>query len=188
MKPELISLEDLHHPEANVRVHSEYQLQEFARALTMFGQTRPAVIDENNIILAGNGMIQAMRLNNTPSAYAIRYTGLSDVEKKKLMLSDNRIYELGTSNRAVTNDFLSDLALMDDFDVPGFDEEIIKMLMATSAEVDELIADYGNEIAQRENAPGPDAPRVTAPVLETGAPKEEAQHIRCPHCGEQVWI
>ena len=45
-------------PEKNVRIHTEQQLREFERSVRMFGQIRPIVVDENNVILAGNGLYE----------------------------------------------------------------------------------------------------------------------------------
>lgn len=47
-------LDDLKHPEKNVRIHSEQQIRELKRSLEKFGQTRALVVDENNVILIGN--------------------------------------------------------------------------------------------------------------------------------------
>ena len=49
-------LDDLKHPEKNVRIHSEQQIRELKRSLEKFGQTRALVVDENNVILIGNGL------------------------------------------------------------------------------------------------------------------------------------
>lgn len=48
-----MKLADLVKPEKNVRIHTEQQLREFQRSVKMFGQIRPIVVDENNVILAG---------------------------------------------------------------------------------------------------------------------------------------
>lgn len=53
-------LDDLKHPEKNVRIHSEQQIRELKRSLEKFGQTRALVVDENNVILIGNGLYEAM--------------------------------------------------------------------------------------------------------------------------------
>ena len=52
-------LDDLKHPEKNVRIHSEQQIRELKRSLEKFGQTRALVVDENNVILIGNGLYEA---------------------------------------------------------------------------------------------------------------------------------
>lgn len=55
-----VSLEELVKPEKNVRIHTKRQLKEFERSIKMFGQIRPVVIDENNVILAGSGLYDTL--------------------------------------------------------------------------------------------------------------------------------
>ena len=49
-------LSELRRPERNVRMHTDKQLKEFRRSIEMFGQIRPIVVDEDGVILAGNGL------------------------------------------------------------------------------------------------------------------------------------
>ena len=65
MKVTIKKLSVLKHPEKNVRIHSEQQIRELKRSLEKFGQTRALVIDENNIILIGNGLYEAMAVSYT---------------------------------------------------------------------------------------------------------------------------
>lgn len=60
MKVTTMKLSDLKKPEKNVRIHTEQQMKEFERSVTMFGQIRPIVVDEDNVILAGNGLYDAL--------------------------------------------------------------------------------------------------------------------------------
>lgn len=53
-------LSELKRPERNVRMHTDKQLTEFRRSVEMFGQIRPIVIDENNVMLAGNGLYETL--------------------------------------------------------------------------------------------------------------------------------
>ena len=84
-------LSELKPAERNVRIHSEKQVKEFVRSLESFGQIRPIVIDEDNTILAGNGLYAALMAKGESSADCYVVTGLSETEKKKLMLADNKI-------------------------------------------------------------------------------------------------
>lgn len=60
MKQLTMKLKDLVRPERNIRIHTEKQLEEFERSVRMFGQIRPIVVDENNTILAGNGLYETL--------------------------------------------------------------------------------------------------------------------------------
>lgn len=111
-------------PEKNVRIHTEKQLQEYEKSVRMFGQIRPIVIDENNTILAGRGLYDTLKRMGQETAECYQYMDLTENQKKKLMIADNKIFSLGIENLDTLNEFL--VELQDDLDIPGFDEEILK--------------------------------------------------------------
>lgn len=98
MKVTRMKLASLKMPEKNVRIHSEKQVKEFVRSLDAFGQIRPIVVDEDNTILAGNGLYAALMAKGETEADVYVMKGLSPNEKKKLMLADNKIYSLGVDD------------------------------------------------------------------------------------------
>lgn len=53
-------LTELRRPDRNVRMHTDKQLKEFRRSVEMFGQIRPIVVDEDGVILAGNGLYETL--------------------------------------------------------------------------------------------------------------------------------
>lgn len=83
MKTITMKLTDLVKPEKNVRIHTEQQLKEFRRSVDMFGQIRPIVIDENNVILAGNGLYDALTSMGKETADVYQYENLTENQKKK---------------------------------------------------------------------------------------------------------
>ena len=60
MKITRVKLADMRKMDKNVRKHTEKQIKEYVRSLEMFGQVRPIVVDEDNTIIAGNGMYDAL--------------------------------------------------------------------------------------------------------------------------------
>ena len=93
-------LTELRRPDRNVRMHTDKQLKEFRRSVEMFGQIRPIVVDEDGVILAGNGLYETLlSLGRTEADCYVVY-GLTEAEKKKLMLADNRVFDLGVDDLA----------------------------------------------------------------------------------------
>lgn len=180
----------LSHPEKNVRVHSSYQVQELARSIDMFTQLRPAVIDENDTILAGNGLIMAMREAGMDKAKVLQLTGLTEKEKMKLMLSDNRIYDLGGDDFDVIDEIIS--TLKGDLDIPGYDTEILEALLKDSNEITKDLSQYGNiteeEIARIAKAPNQTSSGSTQEFKEEEGIPENMKAVHCPHCGGVVWV
>lgn len=195
---------ELKHPEKNVRMHTDKQIAEFQRSVKMFGQIRPIVVDENNVILAGNGLFETLVSLDYKEADCYVVTGLSEKEKKKLMLSDNRIFDLGVDDMAAFDTFIQELG--DDLDVPGFDEDLLKSLIADAGEVDEMMSSYGlvDEDKKAEISAAKETYEQTQPTeqpvnqqqaytsaesnSETDNVSEERRYVICPKCGEKIWL
>lgn len=75
-------LSELKRPEKNVRMHTDKQLTEFRRSVEMFGQIRPIVIDENNVMLAGNGLYETLLSMGRTEADCYVVEGLTENEKR----------------------------------------------------------------------------------------------------------
>lgn len=201
-----MKLADLVKPEKNVRIHTEQQLKEFQRSINMFGQIRPIVIDENNVILAGNGLYDTLVAMGKDTADVYRYDNLTENQKKKLMIADNKIFSLGIENLDTLNSFLEDL--QGDLDIPGFDEEILKQMVSDAEDVTNKLSQYGTlddeeiqsiresaekkeqkQLEQNEQPEQvPAAPIQQEPVGDNEDTTEIRKFVICPKCGEKIWL
>lgn len=140
MKIESVPLDKLSLLERNPRRHPERQIEELVRSYTEFGQYRPLVVDEEGTILAGNGMFQALKRAGAAAASVYRVTGLSEDDKTRLVLADNRTGDLSNDDFDVVEELLRELT---DFSVPGYDDETIRQLVASAEEIIEDAGGYG---------------------------------------------
>lgn len=197
MDVQKIKLHDLKPLEVNVRRHNDNQIKELIRSVEQFGQTRAIVVDEENNILIGNGLHAAMVKAGHAECFIYRKAGLSETEKKKLILADNKTYSLGTDDYENIEAYLADIAATGDFDVAGFDEGVLRDLMRDAEEVLEDVQSYGVltpevvekkiERAERvENAPATqNAPDGQSEEAD-GQTEEEVPTVICPNCGECI--
>lgn len=210
-------LDDLKHPEKNVRIHSEQQIRELKRSLEKFGQTRALVVDENNVILIGNGLYEAMVSLGYQEASVFVKTELSENDKKKLMIADNKTYALGIDNLDTLNEFLEEL--QGDLDIPGYDEEILQQMVADADEVTEKISEYGtldeSEIQKIKEANEKREQKAAAAEISDNNSENSSENpntsdnqsserqnttetepeitetrkfVICPNCGEKIWL
>ena len=211
MKVTVKKLSELKPLEKNVRRHNEKQITEYMRSLDKFLQIRPMVVDEAGVILVGNGMYEAMRRLGWETADCYVVTGLTEAEKMKLMLSDNRVYELGMTDMDAFEAIIADLN--GDFDIPGWEDDLLETLSASMADATEMVQGYGvfdpKEIenmrdkerdAVEIHAAPPERPPTTpaAPVPDVAASADRtewepptapvrtdvARTVVCPHCGQ----
>ena len=143
MKLEVVKINDLKPLEKNVRKHNDKQIDELIKSVEQFGQTRAMVIDENNNILIGNGLYFALVKMNKQDAQCYRKTGLTETQKKKLILSDNKIYSLGSDDYEEINNYIAEITSIGDFEIAGYDKFILEQMTATDEEIEEAIKDYG---------------------------------------------
>lgn len=201
MKTITKKLSDLKRPEKNCRIHTDRQLKEIIRSVKMFGQIRPIVIDEGNVILCGNGLYEALQQMGETEATCYQVKNLSEADKKKLMLADNKIYTLGTDDLEVFDEWLREL---NDIDIPGYDEELLQTILADQPEIDELVTDYGNfteasvnSIKRHEEAheagvwrasdrPGAENEETPVRNPEAAEAPPDGAYIVCPNCGHHI--
>lgn len=187
MQIEAVAIAALRPPPRNTRRHPEAQITEFCRALLMFGQTRPIVIDEEGTVLAGNGLVEAAKKLEWSEVQAIRMLGLSDTDKSKLILSDNKIFQMGVDDYDAIKSVLGSLG---DYDVPGFDEELLKGLIGNVDQLTEsFTTNYGtlspSEIAAAQGRTIPAGSTQTNGAAPNGAHAGNGAAPRivvCPHC------
>lgn len=202
-----VKLTDLKLIEDNIRMHPRRQIEEYKRSLDKFGQTKNAVIDEDNYVLIGNGLVIAATELGWDEIGAIRRTDLSENDKLKLMVSDNKIFGLGVDNLdAIDNIFQR---LQGDLDIPGYDESTLKSMVAEAEVVTEELIRYGqlseSEVTSIRNRPA----ATIAPVPQSHSDQPENAErqtpvssneksndvdldncvsLKCPKCGEELWL
>lgn len=210
-------ISELKRPERNVRIHTDKQLKEFERSIRMFGQIRPLVVDETNTILAGVGCFETLCRMGATEAAVYKVSDLTESQKKKLMIADNKIYGLGIDNLETFDSFLKELS--DDLDIPGFDESILQSMVAEAEEVTDKIMEYGSvddseieslkaakarkEALMEKAGQEQEATALAQPVAvpqsapapsnlpayeENTEPTEIRKFVICPNCGEKIWL
>jgi hypothetical protein len=183
-----VSIAALKTPEKNTRIHPEKQIQEMRRSLQKWGQYKNIVVDENNLVLAGNGLVEAMRAEGMKKAWALILYDLTENEKKKLMMADNKTAGLGVDNLNNIEELIGELA--GDFDIPGFDDDVLKSISAASEEISQALDDYGK--ATEENLSEIDAHadvnEEDSDGSEDSSNETEKRCVKCPECGADVWL
>ena len=149
----------------NARAHSARNLDAISASLGDVGAARSIVIDENNVILAGNGVASAAAAAGITTVQvveadgsalvAVRRRGLSPEAKRRLAIADNRTAELAT-----------------------WDAETLARQLAEIATTPEALAALGfsAEEAARLWKAEPAAPTEFSVAGETAA-------YKCPSCG-----
>jgi len=120
MKIESVAIESLVPDPNNARKHSDANLAAIASSLKKFGQRKPIVVTAGNVIVAGNGTVEAARVLGLTSVDVVRVPkDWSAEQATAFALADNRSAELAEWIPEVLSAQLVELA------VAGFDVEAL---------------------------------------------------------------
>ena len=144
-----MALEEVHMDPANVRRHNEKNLQAIMASLKKFGQQKPIVINRKNIVIAGNGTLEAAKALGWLDISVVR-TELGDFDATAYAIADNRTAELAEWDDEALMKQLSALDIEDSalVSAAGFSsEELSKMVdgLIGEEEIKEIMIDEVKE-------------------------------------------
>lgn len=165
MNIETVKIDSIQQDPANVRTHSERNLDAIKASLARFGQQKPVVVDGNGIIRAGNGTYAAVKALGWTEIKIVR-TDLKGSEATAYAIADNR-----TGDPEVGS--LWDVAAL------------ASTLEALKVEGEELAAVTGfspDEVAALIGANN-SVPADAAGTEYDESVEDDVKKVTCPHCG-----
>ena len=135
---EWIPIGELHPNPRNARTHSPKQIRRIATSIRKFGFLNPVLVDDANMVLAGHGRLEAVRLEGLDHVPVIRFGHLTAAQKRAYLIADNKIAEQAGWDRemlAIELGELIELLPAESFDVSltGFEAPEIDLLLADMA-------------------------------------------------------
>lgn len=120
---------------SNARTHSDAQVAQIAASIREFGWTNPILIDPDGGIIAGHGRLMAARKLGMGTVPVIELAGLSDSQKRALVIADNQLALGAGWDEQLLGLELADLAVLGfDLALTGFDELEIARLTTPANE------------------------------------------------------
>ena len=80
--------------ERNNKIHNAEQVKQIAKSIKELWFRSPIIVDENRVILAGHWRLAAAKKLKMKEVPVIQYTDLTEEQKKKYRLLDNRLSDL----------------------------------------------------------------------------------------------
>jgi len=138
MQIETILVADLHLDPSNARNHPTKNLDAIKGSLAKFGQQKTIVIDANNVVIAGNGTLEAAKALKWSTIQCVR-SCLDGTDKMAFAIADNRTSELATWEDTVLRDSLTALDEAGvDLNSLGWDDEDLKQWLGEKEFVPDL--------------------------------------------------
>ncbi len=123
LKIEYIEAEKLTHFENNSKIHTKKQIEHIANSIKEFGFNDPlGIAGENNVVLEGNGRVEAAKLLNIKKLPCVRLDHMTKEEQHAYVIAHNSLnLETGFDDKKLLNE-LQKLQSSLDFSKLGFDK------------------------------------------------------------------
>ena len=129
-KHEIRKVSDLIPYANNSRTHSEKQVKQIASSIKEFGFTNPILIDAEGGVVAGHGRIMAAELLDIKELPCIVLDGLTEAQKKALVIADNQLALSADWNIDLLKLEIESLNELDfNVDLIGFDTDFLDGLL-----------------------------------------------------------
>ena len=100
-KQGLVNIDKIKPYERNAKIHNSLQLEQIKNSILEFGFTNPLIVDRDFNLIAGHGRLEALKMLNRvefkdkpiKEVNAVIIDGLSETQKKALIIADNKITE-----------------------------------------------------------------------------------------------
>ena len=122
--------------ERNARTHSRKQLRQIANSIEAFGFTNPVLVDQNGMIIAGHGRVEAAKTIGMAEVPTIRLDHLTEDQVRAYILADNKLAaEAGWDKAILAIELQHFLTIESDFDITltGFDYGEIELIIGEPA-------------------------------------------------------
>lgn len=173
----------------NPNNHPQEQVKAIAKSIETYGQYYPIVVDENMNILCGHGKKLALEYKGETTGEVVILTGLTEKQKKKLVIEDNKIQSMSYVNFSAVEKIIKEIG---DTDIIGFSTDYLEAIIKENVR-DNLGVDLGAPAAK----PASEEDQVAAiPEEKREAQEQEADDIAagmqgartiiCPHCGKEI--
>lgn len=167
-------LDDLVPYARNARTHSDAQVAEIAGSIRAFGFTNPVLIAEDGTLIAGHGRVLAARKLGMETVPTIVLAGLSETQRRALVLADNRIAMNAGWDEELLALELSDLQEAGfDLGLTGFgDDELQNLLYGSHRPCGNgaiRSCASSHRASRRRTAASPAARRVRRPIRRSSA-------------------
>ena len=115
----------------NARTHSDDQVAQIAASIVEFGFTNPCLVGADGVLIAGHGRVSAARKLGLETVPVVVLDHLTAIQRRALVLADNRIAENAGWDDAMLRTELEALQSDGfDLDLTGFDPDALAELLA----------------------------------------------------------
>jgi ParB family chromosome partitioning protein len=160
---ERVAIDSLKPMPKNTRKHSERNIAVIAESMRRWGQQKPIVVTEDNIVLAGNGTVAAAKKLGWDTI-DIKRSDLKGNDAKAYSITDNRSAELAEYDNDNLKEELAELDAEEwDLDGLGWNDDEMKQLGISDVDFEPGTEDDQGKLDEKKKATCPECGHVFTP-------------------------
>lgn len=187
----IVELDKLIPYDNNPNMHPQEQVLALSKSIDTYGQYYPIIVDEDMRILCGHGKVLALQhLGHTTGEVRIM-RGLSDKQKLKLVIEDNKIQGMSYVDYTKIEDIIREIG---ELDIIGFGTDYLDAIINETVK-DNMGVDFSQPAAppksneaQVESVPQERREAQDDERDDIEAGMQTAHTMRCPHCGKEITL
>ena len=145
----------------NARKHSRKQIRQIADSIKSFGFTNPVLIDDDHMIIAGQGRLEAAKLLKLAAVPTLRLSHLSAAQKRAYIIADNKLAENAGWDRDMLAIELQGLIELDvDIELTGFEMGEIDIILDEARQSKRKGEDHEDDIPNPASGQGATVSRI----------------------------
>lgn len=174
----------------NPNIHPEEQVKAIAESMERYGQYYPIVVDEDMQILCGHGKKMAIEYRKETMAEVVILHGLTDKQKKKLVIEDNKIQTMSFSDFTKIEDIIREVG---ETDIIGFSTDYLEAIISENSK-DNMGVDFSQPVQKKtskqqiDDIPQDKRDAADEEFSSIDSGMQSARTMICPHCGKEITI
>lgn len=180
----VLNLSELKEHPSNPNTHTHAQIDALVQSMDKYGQYYRIICDENHQIICGHGKKLALEKKGETSAKVTIIKGLSEKQKLKLLLEDNKIQSMSYVNFSQVEALIKDIG---DMDIIGFSPEYLDTIL-NEVSLDNMGVDFTKAATRSDNFSNDVKAEQNAQYEDIDAGMQQARTMKCPHCGGEITI
>lgn len=169
------------HPK-NPNIHPIDQIEALAQSMDTYGQYYRIIIDEDNMILAGHGKKLALEHKGETKALVTVMHGLSEKQKMKILIEDNKIQSLSYVNYGKIEDIIKEIG---EADIIGFPANYLDSIINESL-ADNMGVDFATTAKKEITYTDEKKEKQEEEYADIESGMQKASAFKCPHCGNEI--
>jgi len=180
----VLNLSELKEHPSNPNTHTHAQIDALVQSMDRYGQYYRIICDENYQIICGHGKKMALEQMGDKEAKVTIIKGLTEKQKLKLLLEDNKIQSMSYVNFTQVEALIKDIGEMD---IIGFSTEYLDTIL-NEVSLDNMGVDFTKPAVRNDNFSAEVQAEQSAQFDDIDSGMQLARTMKCPHCGGEITI